>query len=128
MATRIKDYVKHKGDFTRKRKLDASAFMKVTLAMAGQSLNKELINAFSDMDDRTTESAYEQAKDKVKPKLFMELFRVYNKTLKKHRLLYDKYAVYAIDGFDFNPPYQVKSKYAMEVSFTILLILHTKIS
>ena len=115
MAALIKDYVKHKGDFTRKRKLDASAFMKVTLAMAGQSLNTELINAFPDMDVRMTESAYEQAKDKVKPELFMELFRAYNKTLKKHRLLYYKYAVYAIDGSDFNPPYQAKSKYAMEV-------------
>lgn len=113
MASRIADFVKHSGDFTRRRKLDASTFIKVTFNMAGQSLNTELINAFPDPDDRMTESAYEQAKDKVKPELFKELFRAFNKTLKQHRLLNDKYMVFAIDGSDFNPPYQSKSKFAV---------------
>ena len=111
MASRIADFVKHPGDFTRRRKLDAATFIKVTFNMAGQSLNTELINAFPDPDDRMTESAYEQAKDKVKPELFKELFRTFNKTLKQHRLLNDKYMVFAIDGSDFNPPYQSKSKF-----------------
>lgn len=73
MASRIADFVKHPGDFTRRRKLDAPTFIKVTFNMAGQSLNTELIKAF-------------------------------NKTLKRHKLLNDKYMVFAIDGSDFNPP------------------------
>lgn len=36
MASRIADFVKHPGDFTRRRKLDAPTFIKVTFNMAGR--------------------------------------------------------------------------------------------
>ena len=54
-------------DFTRNRKLNASTTIKVTLNMQGNSLNTELIEAFPNLDDRMTASAYEQQKDKLTP-------------------------------------------------------------
>lgn len=47
-------------DFTRKRKLDAKTFIKTTLGMQGNCLNKELADAFPKFSERMTVSAYEQ--------------------------------------------------------------------
>ena len=116
MVSRIHNYTKSPTDFTRKRKLDASTLIKVTLNMEGQSLNTEMIHAFPDMERRATASAYEQQKAKLTPKLFKDLFLEYNKTNQKHQLLDNKYMVYAIDGSDFNMPYQSKSKYVVDTS------------
>ena len=116
MVSRIHNYTKSPTDFTRKRKLDASTLIKVTLNMEGQSLNTEMIHAFPDMENRATASAYEQQKAKLTPKLFRDLFLEYNKTNQKHQLFDNKYMVYAIDGSDFNMPYQSKSKYVMNFS------------
>lgn len=80
--------------------------------MEGQSLNTEMIHAFPDMDDRMTTSAYEQQKVKLTPELFMHLLHDYNNTPYRHNLYNDKYELYAVDGSDFNMPYQSKSKYA----------------
>lgn len=112
-VTHISDFTRRPGDFTRNRKLNAATTIKVTLNMEGQSLNTEMIHAFPDMDERMTASAYEQQKAKLSPELFMHLFREFNKTAHNHKLLNEKYEVYAIDGSDFNIPYQSKSKYAM---------------
>lgn len=116
MVSRIHNYTKNPNDFTRKRKLDASTLIKVTLNMEGQSLNTEMIHAFPDMEMRASASAYEQQKAKLTPELFRDLFLEYNKTNQKHQLLDNKYMVYAIDGSDFNMPYQSKSKYVVDVS------------
>ncbi len=114
IVSHIQDYTKHPGDFTRKRKLDAKTLIKVTLNMQGQSLNTELINAFPDFNERSTASAYIQQKAKLTPALFRDLFLEFNKTNKKHRLLDGKYMMFAIDGSDFNLPYQSNSKYVAE--------------
>ena len=117
MVSRIHNYTKSPTDFTRKRKLDASTLIKVTLNMEGQSLNTEMIHAFPDMESRATASAYEQQKSKLTPQLFRDLLIEYNKTNTEHHLLDNKYRVYAIDGSDFNIPYQSKSKYVVDVSY-----------
>ena len=57
-------------DFTRKRKLDAKTFIKTTLPMQGNCLNKKLADAFPKPSKRMTASAYEQQKSKVNPRLF----------------------------------------------------------
>jgi len=114
IVSRIHNYTKNSTDFTRKRKLDADTLIKVTLNMEGQSLNTEMIHAFPDMNKRATASAYEQQKAKLTPELFRDLLIEYNQTNKKHTLLNNKYMVFAIDGSDFNMPYQSKSKYLVD--------------
>ena len=115
MVSHMSDFTKNPADFTRDRKLNASTTIKVTLNMEGQSLNTEMIHAFPNMDDRMTTSAYEQQKAKLTPDMFKALLDDYNNTPYRHNLYNGKYELFAIDGSDFNMPYQSKSKYAMKV-------------
>lgn len=108
-------YTKNPGDFTRNRKLNATTTIKVTLNMQGNSLNAELLDAFPNLDERMTASAYEQAKDKLKPEIFEHILKEYNKTMQKPKLLDGKYRVFAIDGSDFTTPYNPKSDFLMNV-------------
>ncbi|MFV4980019.1 hypothetical protein VST16_09650, partial [Lactobacillus delbrueckii subsp. lactis] len=73
-------------DFTRKRKLDAKTFIKTTLGMQGNCLNKELADAFPKFSERMTASAYEQQKSKVNPRLFKVILYEFNSTLKQPAL------------------------------------------
>ena len=97
-VSHISDFTKNPSDFTRNRKLNASTTIKVTLNMQGNSLNTELIEAFPNLDDRMTASAYEQQKDKLTPELFQHIFEEYNKSLKKaaraERAVYDRIIIW----------------------------------
>lgn len=108
-------YTKNPGDFTRNRKLNSTTTIKVTLNMQGNSLNAELLDAFPNLDERMTASAYEQAKGKLKPEIFEHILKEYNKTIRMPKLLDGKYRVFAIDGSDFTTPYNVKSDFVMNV-------------
>lgn len=108
-------YIKNPSDFTRNRKLNATTTIKVTLNMQGNSLNAELLDAFPNLDERMTASAYEQAKGKLKPEIFEHILQEYNKTICKPKLLDGKYRVFAIDGSDFTTPYNPKSDFVMNV-------------
>ena len=57
-------------DFTRNRKLNATTTLKTILNMQGNSINAELLDAFPDIDDRMTASAFEQAKEKLNREVF----------------------------------------------------------
>ena len=83
--------------------------------MQGNSLNAELLDAFPNLDERMTASAYEQAKGKLKPEVFEHILQEYNKTMRKPKLLDGKYRVFAIDGSDFTTPYNAKSDFVMNV-------------
>lgn len=115
-TSEIHNFTRKPTDFTRNRKLNAKTTIQVTLNMQGNSLNAELLNAFPDINDRMTASAYEQAKDKLKPELFEYILHNYNKTMTAPKLLNGKYRVYAIDGSDFNPPYNPDSAFVMHSS------------
>lgn len=71
-------YSKKPSDFSRNRKLNATTTIKVTLNMQGNSLNAELLDAFPNLDERMTASAYEQAKGKLKPEIFENILKEYN--------------------------------------------------
>ena len=114
VANNISNFTYSNSAFTRNRKLNAETTIKTTLNMQGNSLNAELLEAFPDLGDRMTASAYEQAKGKLKPEVFEHIFHEYNKTMKPTRLLCDKYRFFAIDGSDFSVPYNPNSKYAIE--------------
>ena len=45
--------------------------------MQGNSLNAELLDAFPNLDERMTASAYEQAKGKLKPEIFEHILKEY---------------------------------------------------
>ena len=108
-------YTKNPNDFTRNRKLNATTTIKVTLNMQGNSLNAELLDAFPNLDERMTASAYEQAKVKLKPEIFEHILKEYNMTMRNPKLLDGKYRVFAIDGSDFTTPYNPKSDFVMNV-------------
>ena len=112
----IDQYKKNPSDFTRNRKLPVDQLIKTTLNMQGQSLEAELLKAYPDMDDRMTKSAYEQQKAKLKPEIFEDIFHQYNDTLEQPKTLdvVNSYRVLAVDGSDFNPPYQSKSEYVVD--------------
>ena len=76
----IDQYKKRPEYFTRNRKLGIKDFIMTTLGMGGNTLNAELFEAYPDINERMTASAYEQAKGKVTPKLFYDLLMDYNKT------------------------------------------------
>lgn len=101
-------------DFTRKRKLDAKTFIKTTLGMQGNCLNKELADAFPKLSRRMTASAYEQQKAKIDPNLFKNILYSFNSTLEKPAL-YHGYRLLAIDGSDFALPYDKHSPYLCNV-------------
>ena len=117
ISSNISAYAKHKGDFTRNRKLNAETTIKVTMNMQGNSLNAELLDAFPNINDRMTASAYEQAKAKLSPQVFEDIFHEYNATMIPKTLnVVNSYRVYAIDGSDFNPPYSEGSDFAVSYS------------
>jgi len=115
LALGISEYTQKPGDFTRNRKLNAATAIKVTLNMQGNSLKAELLSAFPNLEDRMTASAYEQAKDKLTPEMFMHLFHEFNKTMTNPRLFNGRYRLFAIDGSDFNMPWNPNSQYIVDV-------------
>lgn len=104
----IDKFKKSPTDFTRNRKLPPEKLIKTILNMQGNSINAELLDAFPDIDERMTASAFEQAKDKLSPELFKSVLDDYNKTMKPS--LYEgKYRLFAIDGSDFATPFNPNS-------------------
>ena len=114
-ASNISDFTRNPSDFTRNRKLNASTTLKVTLNMQGNSLNAELLDAFPNLDDRMTASAYEQAKAKLKPEVFKHILQEFNKTMTP-QLFNDKYRLFAIDSSDFTTPFNPNSKNVVPTS------------
>ena len=115
IVSNIDKYKKNPTDFTRCRKLPIDKLIKTTLNMQGQSIEAELLKAYPDFNERMTKSAYEQAKSKITPQLFQDLFKAYNDTLENPKTLdlVKSYRVFAVDGSDFNPPYQKDSDFVV---------------
>ncbi len=68
-------FVKSPGkDFTRKRKLDFDTFIKFTLGMSGRSMNKEILDFFDFSIKAPSNSAYNQQRSKVLPRLLNSFF------------------------------------------------------
>ena len=96
-------------DFTRKRKLPFPDVIMIILSMAGDPLREELLHYFDYDSDTATSSAFVQARSKILPEAFEELFHSFNnaypcsETFKGYRLI-------AIDGSDLNIPYDPLDK------------------
>lgn len=96
--------------FTRCRKLNVVDLIKLILNMGAGSLNSEIFHAFPDMNLKMTTSAFEQQKAKLKPECFKEIMLELSRESTTLQLLDDKYLVVAIDGSDFDQPFNPKSK------------------
>ena len=84
--------------------------IRVILGMGAGSQNSKLLKVFPDANLRMTASAFEQQKAKLKPECFMQIMLEFNKAKSEHKLLDDRYLVLAIDGSDFNPPFNPNSE------------------
>jgi len=90
-------------DFTRKRKLPFEDVLKIVVSMGGNSINKELLDAY-DYDAQTaTSSAFIQQRDKIKPSAFEHLSREFTGALEKPGL-YKGHRLLAADGSDLHTP------------------------
>ena len=101
-ADHIHDFIDSKSAFTRNRKLDAFTLIKLTLNMQGNSLEKELDDAFDDDSQLMSASTYVQQKSKLSPQCFIHILQSFNNQLIHIRLLDHKYRLFAIDGSDFD--------------------------
>lgn len=90
-------------DFTRDRKLPLAEMTRIILSMGGQTLPLELLNYFSFSTETASSSAFVQQRNKIKPLLFEDLFRLFTTKLPctKH---YSGYRLLAVDGSDLNVP------------------------
>lgn len=95
-------YVKNPGkDFVRNRKLGFETTIKLLLSLSNQSSEDELLDFFNHSDTTPSLSALIQQRDKILPKFFPQLFKLFNekypgtRDYKGHQLL-------ACDGSDIN--------------------------
>lgn len=115
IAENIDRYKKQPQDFTRKSKLPFEKLVNVVLNMQGNSLNAELQEAFPELSERMTTSAYVQARDKLSLPVFEDLLSHYNQSARK-KLFNGKYRLYAIDGSDFTTPWNPQSAFVVDTN------------
>lgn len=115
LVTHIHDHTTTQTAFTRRRKLDAETLIRCILDLEGNSLNIELRNAFPDLETRMTASAFVQARAKLLPSAFEELFHSFNDTAHDHKTIRHlrQYRLLAVDGTTFYLPHKAGSKYEM---------------
>lgn len=90
-------------DFTRKRVLPFEKTMRTIIGMHGNSLRKELIDAFRDIEHRPTKSALVQQRGKIKPEAFRYAFDQFNaRTEQYDNARYKGYRLFAVDGTSVN--------------------------
>ena len=89
-------------DFIRNRKMTLKEIINFILELGGKSIESEILEFFAFNSNAPTSSAVIQARSKLKPEIFQEIFKrtVESKHLKK----YKGYQLYAHDGSDLNIP------------------------
>ena len=110
IAANIHDFSVSDQSFTRCRKLNPTDLIKLILNMGAGSLNSEIFHAFPNVNFRMTASAFEQQKAKLKPECFKEIMLELSRANDALQLLDNKYLVVAIDGSDFDQPFNPKSE------------------
>jgi hypothetical protein len=91
-------------DFTRNRKLPFPDVIMLILSMAGCPIREELLDYFDYDINTATVSAFVQARSKILPEAFEELFHSFNKAYPCTET-YKGYRLIAVDGSDLNIPY-----------------------
>jgi len=104
MAETPEPFVKNPGvDFTRKRKLPFEDILRIVVSMGGNSINKELLEAYDYDAGTATSSAFIQQRDKIKPFAFEHLFHEFTGSFDS-LALYKGFRLLAADGSDLHTP------------------------
>ncbi|MCR5167874.1 MAG: IS4 family transposase [Oscillospiraceae bacterium] len=82
-------------DFTRDRKLPLKTMLQIIISMQGGSINRELFDYDKSID--ASSSAFVQQREKIKPEMFKQIFRLYNRMCDDDRR-YKGYRLLAVDG------------------------------
>ena len=91
-------------DFTRNRKLTFSDVIMIILSMTGCPIREELLDYFDYNISTATASAFVQARAKIRPEAFEQLFHLFNNAYPCTET-YKGYRLIAVDGSDLNIPY-----------------------
>lgn len=86
-------------DFTRNRKLTFPELIKTILFMSSKPLREELLDIFDYDANTITTSGFVQARDKLLPGAFTELFKMMNKSF-PCKATFNGYHLIAVDGSD----------------------------
>jgi len=90
-------------DFSRKRKLPFDEVISIVVSMGGNSVKKELYEAYDYDPDTATTSAFIQQRDKIDPYAFKHLFNEFTGSF-EYQKLYKGFRVFAVDGSDIHIP------------------------
>lgn len=120
-VSHIHDFTKSSTDFTRNRKLNAETTIKTILNMQGNSLNAELLDAFPDINDRMTASAFEQAKDKLQPDVFKHILNEYNQT--DNPKLFGDFRTAHIRIVSFSPKVSLMKDWLLLICSKVLILM-----
>jgi len=88
-------------DFTRRRKLPFSAMLRQIVCMGGNTLTKELMDAYDYDPDCATSSAFVQQRDKILPQAFEYLLHAFTTSCANIKR-YKGYRLLAGDGSSLN--------------------------
>ena len=96
-------------NFTRKRKLTAETLIHFIIQMQSKSLNSELCEYFTDLNDLPTSSALCQQRDKLDISAFQRIMYLFVNTFNDYKTC-KGYHILACDGSDVNIAYDEKDK------------------
>lgn len=106
---RDKYFVSPDKDFTRPGKFTAQDLFRCILTMEGTALSHELLNYFDFNVNAPTTSAFVQARAKIKPQAFEDLFYNFS-SLSCDNKLFKGYRLLACDGSDIHIPTNPEDK------------------
>lgn len=93
-------------DFSRNRKLNFNQLLKTIIFMAGKPIKEELYDYFDYSVNVATSSAFVQARDKLLPNAFQELFYLLNNEFQCVNK-YKGFRLLAVDGSDLSIPLDI---------------------
>ena len=98
LESNLSDFVANPGkDFTRHRLLDFKTVVKTLMALSGKTMNNELVDLFITKNQVPSVSAFSQQRNKLKPEVFYQLLRLFQKQPTENQL-FKGYRLLAVDG------------------------------
>ena len=96
-------------DFTRNRKLCCSDLIHYILHLSNKTIQSDMMDYFSDIDDMPSASAVSQQRHKCKPEAFKRVFSLFTSYFTNYKT-YNGYYLLACDGSDINISHNPKDK------------------
>jgi hypothetical protein len=114
-------------DFTRKRKLPFAAVVQQLVSMGGNTLYKELLEAYGFQKEVATSSAFVQQRCKVLPTAFSQLLRNFSLSPMEVKR-YKGYRLLAVDGSDLTIPADSQDVETLQKNqYTTFNLLHLNV-